>query len=99
MSTTNTLGTVSANATAPTIITLTPLARVVSLVVSDGGAGGYTRYAVNGETVNQTTNSAMPASGIMFPIIHQTGLGTLTLYSVGGATDQTYCLASLSRFN
>lgn len=102
MATTNAMtGTIATSSLAPTVIVLSPVAALAVLTVNDGNTGssiGRFRFAVNAESVNVTSNSCAPASGIAMPIKDSAGVGTLTLYTNNGETNQVYTLASCVRF-
>lgn len=87
-------GDVSADPDEPTEIGLPVKTNTAGLTVT--GSGKF-RYAVNGEAVDEETNSCLPANGDLVILQHRTNIDRVTLYANNGETNQTYTLASISR--
>ncbi len=86
-------GTISSNATSPTMVALPYMAHTVSVSSSDSGSGGKFGFEINSATIStaNTSSSFVFANGIPHIIQSAIGVGTLTMYA--NNTLQTYCIA------
>ncbi len=97
-STTNAMTGALSTSSATTLSIVLPTAtNRLQLVVKDATSLGTVAFAINGESVNATTNSQVLASGIATPITSTLGIGTITLYQNGGTASATYWLSDIFR--